>query len=552
MVVKNWFKDVLLICVGLAMLVSIAAYLLTTDRVKQPESFGGSASVENVSNQVDSAIDVELDSIGLVKAGRADSLKIARRLSLALCGSLPSLEELREITKFDEDQQVDWYVSHLLEDQRSADYLAERFARVFVGVDGGPFLVYRRERFVDWLAEQLAANRPYHRLVQDMLASDGTWTSNPAVNFYTANIIPDVDEDTKPDPIKLASRTSRAFLGMRIDCLQCHDDFIGTVNLGDPDDPGGGTQLDFHQLASFFSQVENSVVGIRDKLDSSTYNYRLLDADKEAPIKPVVPFFDELVDENSSKLRSRLAEWITHKKNRPFARAAVNRVWAMMFGRGLINPVDHITLEGPFPAALEILADDFIENDYDLHRLIRLIAQTDVFQRDSATDFEVTDANRDSWAAFPMTRLRPEQVAGAIAQSTSLTTIDLNSHIVQRLAQFGLKNDFVDRFGDSGEEEFSERNETISQRLLMLNGDVIRERLSNGLSSTRRISGLSPDMTTALETVYLVTLCREPSEQELAYFEKQFEPLNRFREKNRGIEDLYWALMNSTEFRWNH
>ena len=550
--IGNWVKDVLIICVSLSVLVSIVAYLLATDRVREPATFGNSSAIVTAANRVDAAVELVIDSQDVQKANRADSLKIARRLALALCGSLPSLEEIRELQRVDPDQQVDWYVSHLLEDRRTGDYLAERFARAFVGVETGPFLVYRRSRFVSWLSDQLVANARYDQIVEEMLNGSGTWTDSPAVNFYTGHIIPDVGDETRPDPIKLAARTSRAFLGMRIDCLQCHDDFIGTINLGDSQNPVGGTQLHFHQLASFFSQVQNSITGIGDNLESNEYRYRLLDSDQENPIDAIVPFHAELVDESLASHRKRLTSWLTHAENRPFARAAVNRIWAIMFGRGLINPVDDIPLEGPFPEAMEVLVDEFVESEFDLHFMIRLIAHTEAFQRDSTSDFEITDANKNTWAIFPMTRLRPEQVAGAITQSTSLKTIDSTSHIIERLMKFGETNDFVDRFGDPGEDEFNERNETISQRLLMLNGEVIRNRLSNGLNSPKRIAGLSPNMEIAVRTVYLVALCREPNAEELEHFRDQLEAMETKNEKDAKIEDLYWALMNSTEFRWNH
>ena len=531
--IKNWFKDVLLVCVSLAVLVAVAAYLLETDRVPPPETFGASANVMAVSAKVDLAIDSELNSRKIQAAENADSLKIARRLALALCGSLPSLEEIRELQKMEADDQVDWFVSHLLEDRRTADYLAERLARAFVGVNQGPFLIYRRSRFVNWLSDQILLNRPYDEMVREIVEGNGTWTDSPNVNFYTGHIVPDVGDESRPDSIKLAARTSRAFLGMRIDCLQCHDDFIGSINLGDSASPEGGTQRNFHELASFFSQVENSILGIRDDLESKKYRYKLLDADNEEVIEARVPFNRQLVESDENNLRIRLAKWLTHQDNRPFARSIVNRVWAIMFGKGLINPIDDIPLEGPFPAAMETLVDDFVDSDFNLHRLIRAIAQTDAFQRESSSDFEITDANKDSWAVFPLARLRPEQVAGAITQSTSLKTIDLDSHIVQRLLQFGQENQFVDRFGDLGEEEFTPRNETISQRLLMLNGEVIRERLSNGLNSPTRIAVLSPSMESAVETVYLVTLCRKPDAMELEHFASQLNALQTNEEKNR-------------------
>ena len=557
MTTKTWLKDVLLFCVVLSGIGAIAAYLLATDRIQTPPTFDNELhkvaqkGIRSAAKDLDQAIEREIEKEGLLPTGEAPRSRIFRRLSLALAGTLPSVEELRKLESVEPNRQIDWYVSHLLEDRRTADYLAERFARVFVGVEEGPFLIYRRSRFVSWLAEQIQQNTPFDDLARTMLTSKGIWTDKPEVNFYTYNIIPDVGDETKPDPIRLAGRTSRAFLGMRIDCLQCHDDFLGTMNLGSVEDPVGGTQLHFHALASFFSQVENSLVGIRDDLRSGTYKYKLLDEENESKIAPSIPFNSELDDPNESNLRIRLANWLTHKNNRPFARAAVNRFWAIMFGNGMLQPVDDIPLEGPFPPALETLVDDFIANDYDIHRLIRIIANSKTFQRESGADFEVLPVHETMYAVFPMSRLRPEQVAGSIVQSTSLSTIDSTSHIISRLIKFGQETEFVSRFGDPGEEEFNLKSETITQRLLMMNGEMISDRLTNGINSVTRVAGLSPNMEKAVETVYLATLSRQPTNEESTRFAEQLEELSG-DERNEKISDLFWTLINSVEFAWNH
>lgn len=552
MTIQNWLKDILLFSVVLAGAGAIAAYLLASDRIDAPIDHEPiSQSIEIAAGLLDEVIDQEIKAENLQSTNAASQAQVVRRLALALAGTLPSVEELRRLDEIAENDRIGWYVSRLLQDKRTADYLAERYARAFVGVDEGPFLVYRRTRFVSWLSEQIEQNTPYDELTKKMLTSTGIWTDKPEVNFYTYNIIPDGDDETKPDPIRLAGRTSRAFLGMRIDCLQCHDDFLGTMNLGSADDPVGGLQLHFHSLASFFSQVENSLLGIRDNLESETYQYKLLDAEEESAIVPSLPFDSEFDNSKEANLRLRLSDWITHRQNRPYARAAVNRIWAIMFGRGMIQPVDDIPLEGPFPKPLEVLVDDFIANGYDIQRLIRIIASSKTFQRDSQADFEILSRHESKLAVFPMIRLRPEQVAGAIVQSTSLKTIDSTSHIIARLIKFGQQNDFVGRFGDPGEDEFVEKSETITQRLLMMNGDMINDRLTNGLNSVTRIAMLSPSMDKAIETIYLATLSRLPTEQESARFASQLDELHG-DQRNEKVSDLFWTLINSVEFVWNH
>ena len=139
----------------------------------------------------------------LQAAPRADSLAIVRRLSLGLTGTAPSLEEIRALEKVPEDRRVQWWVSYLLEDRRFADYVAERLARPMIGTEDGPFVIFRRSRFVGWLGDHLQKNTPYDQVVREILSDEGLWTDNPPVNFVTITI--DNEGTKRPDPIKLAA-----------------------------------------------------------------------------------------------------------------------------------------------------------------------------------------------------------------------------------------------------------------------------------------------------------------------------------------------------------
>ena len=164
----------------------------------------------------------------LTPADTADDFTIMRRLSLGLAGTVPSLEEIRALEQVPGEQRVQWWLSYLFEDRRTSDYLAERLARATVGVENGPFLVFRRRRMTTWMADEIAANRPYDELVRSLVAAEGVWTTQPEVNFVTATMAKDPETGkNRPDVVRLAARTTRAFLGVRIDCVQCHDDMFG-------------------------------------------------------------------------------------------------------------------------------------------------------------------------------------------------------------------------------------------------------------------------------------------------------------------------------------
>ena len=548
---QNLLKTGLLVAVCVLGIGAVVGWLLPAPGIETPRSFYESKQVnldlKPVVAQVDQQFAAAWKDNGLDVAQSADSLTVMRRLGLALAGTIPSIEELREFERLPEADQVDWWVARLLEDERSADHLAERLARGLIGVENGPFVIYRRRRFVSWLSEQLLANRPYDEIVRELLTGEGIWTGSPATNFVTVTTAMETEQ---PDPIKLAARTARAFLGMRIDCVECHDDFLGNILLGDKGQPRKGVQTDFHKLAAYFGEVENSLAGIRDNANASSYQYRLLDDEVESVINPEVPYLKDLVP-SEGKLRDRLAVWVTHKDNKQFARAIVNKTWAILFGKGLVDPVDDMALHGPYPPGLELLADDLVANGFDLRRLIRAIAQTKVFQLESSADFEIKPEHETHYAVFPMIRLRPEQVAGAMIQSTSLSTIDRSNHIVIQLTKYGQTLEFVSRYGDSGEDELLEKGETVTQRLLMLNGDMLRERLDNPLSSVVKIAMLSPDTETMVETIYLAVLTRRPSRELKAYFTSQLDERNG-NERGAKVQDIYWTLINSAEFAWNH
>ena len=476
---------------------------------------------------------------GFSPAPDADALIIARRIALSLNGRIPSLKEIRELRIRGAIDSESWYLDKNLSDRRFADYWAERFARVYVGTEGGPFLLFRRRRFRSWLSDQLHERVPYDQITRSIITAEGTWTDRPAVNFLTVTL--DADNDDQPDVAKLAGRVSRAFLGIRLDCVQCHDD-----NLG-----GAWRQSDFHQLAAFFSEARNTVFrGIQDKEQEYRFTYLGNEADEQ--VDPMLPMGEPALA-TEGRRRQQLADWVTHQDNRAFSRVTVNRVWALMFGKPLVEPIDDIPLNGPYPPGLEILASDFAVHGFNLRRLVRIIARSEVFRRASRADFEITPQHEEAWAVFPLTRLRAEQVAGSLIQSARVSTIDHSSHILVRLIRAIEQNDFIERFGDIGEDEFDASSGTVPQRLLMMNGELVKERTKDDIvfNAATRVARLASSDRQAIETAYLTVLTRLPTAEELEHFETRFAD-HEDNDRVRLLEDLWWSLLNSTEFSWNH
>jgi hypothetical protein len=544
---KIWLRNVLFIAFCLAALGMMAGRVLERPKFSEPKTFSASAyeneDFRGVVNKVDDAFAAQWKAAGLEPTGRATDLAIARRLSLALTGTIPSFEEIQAFEKDPIEQRTQWWLAHLFEDRRCGDYLAERFARVLVGVEDGPFIIYRRRRLVNWLSDQIIANRPYDQIVRQMITAEGIWTTKPEVNFITVT----VDQNNKeegPDEMKLGGRVAKAFLGVRLDCVQCHDDFMG----------GKWKQKDFHELAAFFVQSEMSMTGVRDNPEKH-YEVRFHGKNKLEPVLAKAPFKEELMPADGA-LRERLAAWVTHPENRAFARTLVNRAWALLFNRPLHAPVDSIPLEGPWPAGMEILADDLIAHHFDLQRLMRMIAATRAFQLESRSrdvEHPVTPEQEKVFAAFPLTRLRPEQMAGSLLQSAKLKTIDANSHVLVRVIRYFEQNDFVKRYGDAGEDEFGMTGGTIPQRLIMMNGKLVQERTKEDLlmNSATRIAAVAPNNDAALESAFLTVLTRRPTADEKTYFEGRWARDDK-RKSAAKMTDLFWTLINSTEFSWNH
>ncbi len=466
--------------------------------------------------------------------GPAAQLVMMRRLSLALMGTIPSMQEIRRFESRPEERRLALWLDEILADRRFADYFAERLARAYVGTEDGPFLLYRRRRFVTWLSDQLASRRPYDQIVRDLIAEEGLWTDHPATNFVSVTIEP----EKPPNPEKLGARVARAFLGVRLDCAQCHDHPFEDWK-----------QRDFQGLAAFFGQVHTGFSGVYD--GKGEYEPTNRKTGKGEVVKPRVPFLPELLVETGPR-RTQLARWVTDPRNPNLSRATVNRVWALLFGKPIVQPVDDLLSAGDPPAVIKLLAADFTAHGFDLQRLIRVIVASEAFRLDSASDTPVSEAQEKAWAVFPMTRLRPEQVVGGVLQASSLETIDRDSHILVRLGYTFGQSAFVKRYGDTGEDEFSESSGTIPQRLLLMNGSLVNDKTKDGLfNASSRIAMLAPTDREAIEIAYLTVLTRRPSETEASHFVARIAG-TKGKERQLRLGDIVWALINVTEFSWNH
>jgi Protein of unknown function (DUF1549)/Protein of unknown function (DUF1553) len=524
----------------LGVVVTAASNPVGTQRRPIPERLLADDGLANTGIKVDLAFRSRWREAGVAAAPKASELIQLRRLSLAMMGTIPSLEEVREFERLPEGDRIEAWLPKMLTDSRFSTYFSARLARAFVGADDGQFILFRRDRFQNWLATELAKDTPYDQLVKQMIGEHGLWTGTPATNFVTAAY---ANDDLMEN--KLAGRTSRAFLGQRIDCAECHDHPFSHWK-----------QVQFEGLQAFFGQTTINPLGVGEstKQQLTIQDRKTLE---DRTLSPQVPFHEDWLP-NDGTSRQRLAEWVTHSDNRRLDRAIVNRVWGLMFGRPLVEPVDDLpdppaTVDGNDP--LDLLAEDFRTNGRSLHRLIRLITKLDVFALSS--EHPALETDRDAapletvWAVFPLTRLRPEQMIGSMLQATSLQTIDHNSHLLTRMVKFFNENDFVREYGELGEDELTAQVGTIPQALLRMNGRFSQELGRVGpFTAAGRVQSLLHEPTDIVDATMLVCLTRRPSAEEREQLSGMFAAEGNDRVS--ATEDLFWMLFNSPEFAWNH
>jgi len=487
---------------------------------------------------------------GIEPAGHVDDLTLFRRLSLALHGTIPSLEEIRSFTSDTSKHRVERWLSKMLEDQRFADYFSERLVRMLVGNDEGPFVFFRRDRLKDWLTEQLLQDRPWSQIVDRLIAGNGLWTQDGHSNFITSALV----ENEGIDENRLAGKTVRTFLGQRIDCAQCHDHFFAEWK-----------QTDFEGLAAYYGQVRVTVGGVIDREMEGgrpvVYEVVVPGSKDGRLVETAVPFHSEWQSREGTR-REQLASWVTHPDNRRFRRSAANRIWGFLFGRAWSEPVDDLPDPDNKQDVLDILAEEFENHNDSLKFLIRLIARSDAFRLRSDVP-HVTDETygkmEEHWAVFPLVRLRPEQVIGSMFQAGNVLTIDQNSHVFTRFARFTSENDFLQQYGEIPEDELLQQTGTIPQALLRMNGQFTRDLTETDLlSSPALILSYSSSDESIIDNSFLTCLTRRPTTEEQKEFVRRLASTtdtddgDQEENRKRSIEDLFWTLFNAPEFSWNH
>ena len=512
--------------------------VLSSSSIKTIE-VSGSEEIAAAASRVDALIQRGWETASVEPAQAADELQVFRRVALALVGTQPSLEEIREFESHVSDDRLTLWTARFLADSRFVEFFAARLADVYVDPVAEQLKPHQRERFTRWLGRSIQEGMPYSEMVRQMIAGHGTYADRPATTLVALEL--SLGDQAAE---RLAARTSRAFLGQRIDCAQCHDHPFADW-----------TQPQFEGLAAFFGQVEFRAARLQDTRprpfvieDDRTQQTRT--------VEPQVPFDSQWVPASTHR-REELASWLTHPDNRRFRRAIVNRVWGLVMGRPYFSPVDDLPDPSPEGDAdvLDVLADDLAEYGDDLRHLVQVLVATRVFGLASTHDEldEEATANRveEAWAVFPITELGPQQMIRAMQQASTVNTLraeDSNSYSAIR--RYERQSRFVNEYGIAGDAEESQAS-TIPHTVQRLSGNFTRQFSDAAwLTAPGRIAAFSSNPKTCLENCYLACLTRRPTPAEENHFLPQLQGLRK--QRAQAAEDIYWTLFNSAEFCWNH
>ncbi|MBL9183784.1 MAG: DUF1553 domain-containing protein [Verrucomicrobiaceae bacterium] len=502
-------------------------------------------------NFIDEHVLTKLRELNIPPSGRATDAEFLRRAFLDTIGVLPTPEEAKAFLADKAADKRDRLIDTLLKRPEFVDYWSHRWSDLFL-VNGDKLMPQAMWSYYNWIRRHVAANTPWDAMVRDLLTATGSTLEHGGGNFFILN----------DEPTKCAETVSVAFLGTSIGCAKCHnhpmekwtyDQYYAFANLFARVRTKNGTQADERVL---FSDTQGDLVA---PLTGKPQPPRPLDA-----LQPVSMTSTE-------DRRITLANWLTSADNKLFQRAIVNRVWANFFGSGLVEAVDDLRVTNPasneplFAAACEHL----VKQKFDLKALMRTILQSETYQRSSITLPEnISDLRYGSH--YVPRRLKAEVLLDTVSQVTAApTTFKIDRRNANRgtadaypmgfralqLPDSNIASYFLKSFGRADRVATCECERTnepsMAQALHIANGETLNQKLAqkdNRLDAL--LTSKQPDAK-IIEEAYLLTLTRAPTDREL---EKATALLTTAKPEDRRVtlEDLFWSLMSSKEFLFNH
>jgi len=513
--------------------------------------------------RIDKHIDNGFGDLRTHAAPKAGDEEFLRRAYLDLTGTPPTTAELyRFLADAAKDKRA-----KLIDELLAGPGYARRMAWHFdvTLMERRPDTKVPRAEWEAYLRTAFAENKPYNVLAREMLASDG---SDPKARAAAKFLL---DRDLEPH---LVTRDiARVFLGRNVQCAQCHDH----PTISDY------KQADYYGIQAYlnrsflFPNAQAATAVIAEKAEGDVTFMSVFDKNKKLnstlPRMPGGKPADEpkvekgkeykvapaanVKPEPAYSRRARLADAVTGADNPAFARNAVNRVWAMMMGRGLVHPVDMDHGDNPpsHPELLNELAAEFVSHKYDLKWLVREIALSDAYQRSSETPAGLDDPPAEKYLVAGLKPLTPEQFAYAAMQATGHTDAEraalgakgteaqLDARLAARLAPF---RNILGRGGEAGADTFSS---TLDQTLFLKYGGAVRGLLPPRPGNLADRLGKITNPDAIADELFAAVLARRPTADEL---KDVADALKGAKDRQTTINELVWALVASAEFRFNH
>ncbi len=498
------------------------------------------ASTPVPQTRIDRLVLKRLKQVGIAPAPLCSDAVFVRRVYLDAIGTLPTAQETREFASSQNPRKRALLVDRLLQRKEFADYWAIKWCDLLRVKSEYPINLWPAavEGYHHWIRTAIRENMPYDRFVLTMLTSSGSNFSVPPVNFYRAV--------QSREPTALAQTVALSFMGVR---------------------PEGMTKQRWTDMAVFFSKISYKTTEQWKEEIVIFDPSKDFDPSTAGPINATLPDGSSLQMPPDQDPRKVFADWLVAPKNPWFARAAVNRVWAWLLGRGIVHEPDDIRPGNPpsNPELLAYLEHELVAAHYDLKHIFRLILNSNTYQFSSIPAAAGSDASDGDiyFARYRPRRLEAEALIDAICQVTG-TTERYSSPIPEpftyipegqrsiELADGSISSSFLDVFGrparDSGLESERNNRPTAAQELHLLNSSHIRQKIEQSPKLRELLQSRRPPRE-IIDELYLTILSRYPTADELRTIRDYAQDR---KQGKRPMIDLIWALLNSSEFLYRH
>jgi len=501
-------------------LVLAAAYYLT---LCAASAFGADAESE-LASRVDQHLTVRGREANLTSALPADDATYLRRVYLDVIGRIPTAGEARQFLDDDHSDKRQRLANRLLHSASHARHAATLWRREWIPQADLPQSFHAHE-IENWLAAQFRERIGADQIVRDLLTSTPTEGGTGApTTFLSAS-------EFKPE--NLAANSARAFLGLNLDCAQCHDHPFARW-----------TRDQFWETAAFFSRPtvsETQPVALMIAIPGLN---RAVTPRFLTGMSPATPF-----EHRDNVGRTTFAEWVTSRQNPYFARNLANRTWAQLFGIGLIEPLDDLNHENPasHPELLEDLARFLAEHQFDLSKLTASLLSTRAYQLSSLSSSTET-ADQRLYMRSVVRGLTGEQLYDSLSTAAGMrvesTSLDPHGSLRERTR-------FAEKFRI---ERAANAQRSILQSLSLMNGSLTSQLTHVDQTPALRAVAQTPFLDTRgrIESLFLATLSRFPSDDELTTYAAYIEQPQPPETSAARLADILWALLNSAEFCTNH